>query len=66
MSDKRTRFENIKVLFFLCVMMGVYLLRYFTHETNITKVEEYYRVAVLATGVFYLLLLALFAVILKK
>ena len=66
MTEKRDLFENIKVLAFLMVMTGVYLLRYFTHETNITKIEEYYPVAVKATAVFYLLMFALFVMVLKK
>ncbi len=66
MSENRSLFENIKVMLLLMVMTGLYLLRYFTHETNITKIEEYYLVALMATGVFYMLLFILFALVLKK
>ncbi|MCR5099082.1 MAG: hypothetical protein K6B14_09065 [Lachnospiraceae bacterium] len=66
MTEERSLFENIKVMVFLMVMTGVYLLRYFTHETNITKIEEYYPVAIRATAVFYLLMFALFVLVLKK
>ena len=66
MTEERSLFENIKVLVFLAVMTGVYLLRYFVHETNVTKLEEYYPVALKATAVFYLLMFVLFFVVLKK
>ena len=66
MLKERSRFENIKVIAFLMVMTGVYLLRYFTHETNITKIEEYYPVALKATAFFYVMMFALFILVLKK
>ncbi len=64
--NERSLFENIKVLLFLAVTAGVYLLRYFTHETTVTAVEEYYPVALMATGTFYIILFAFFALVLKK
>ena len=66
MTQKNSLWENLKILFFIMVVMGVYLLRYFTHETNITKTEEYYPVALMATGVFYLLLILFFGMVINK
>ena len=63
---ERGLFENLKILLFLAVMCGVYLVRYFSHQTVVSEVEEYYETALYATGFFYLLLFILFILLLKK